>query len=205
MCLSTNEEPRTERVVNQIYVTVAGYNETINRGKRTCINNLKYQEHQNKYIKISWEKKYDSISDYCSLHHPLCWDLLEFPHHITYLQTYTFKDYVAIIFPFSKKKKEKSFRLGAGRVLFLITLWTLILFLWIIKLSLLLKQDTRREDKLNAFFNYWKINNSVKQSQKVIQFQILHENLKWSRLNLSPPHRVHLSFCSRYCFWIQQP
>lgn len=118
MCLSTNEEPRTERVVNQIYVTVAGYNETINREKRTCINNLKYQEHQNKYIKISWEKKYDSISDYCSLHHPLCWDLLEFPHHITYLQTYTFKDYVAIIFPFSKKKKKKAFVWGQGEFCF---------------------------------------------------------------------------------------
>lgn len=109
MCLSTNEEPQTERVVNQIYVAVAGYNETINREKCTCINNLKYQEHQNKYIKISWEKKYDSISDYCSLHLPLCWDLLEFPHHITYLQTYTFKDYVAIIFPFPKKRKNLSF------------------------------------------------------------------------------------------------
>lgn len=51
MCLSTNEEPWTERVVNQIYVAVAGYNETINRKKCASINNLKYQEHQNKYIK----------------------------------------------------------------------------------------------------------------------------------------------------------
>lgn len=111
MCLSTNEEPRTERVVNQIYVAVAGYNETINKEKCTCINNLKYQEHQNKYIKISWEKKYDSISDYCSLHLPLCWDLSEFPHHITYLQPYI-QGLCGHIFPFPKKKKKKKLLFG---------------------------------------------------------------------------------------------
>lgn len=65
MCLSTNEEPWTERVVNQIYIAVAGYNETINRKKCTCINNLKYQEHHNKYTKISWEEKYDNADDQC--------------------------------------------------------------------------------------------------------------------------------------------
>ena len=71
MCLCTNEEPWTERVVNQIYRAVAGCNETINREKCTCINNLKYREHQNKYIKISWEEKYDSIYDYCASNLPL--------------------------------------------------------------------------------------------------------------------------------------
>lgn len=47
---------------------------------------------------------------------PLCWDLLESPHHISHLQTHTFKDYVAIIVPFPKKKK-KSFCFG-GRECF---------------------------------------------------------------------------------------
>lgn len=73
MCLSTNEEPQTERAVNQFYVAVAGYNETINRKKCTCINNLKYREHQNKYIKISWKENYDSSSDYCILDFSLLW------------------------------------------------------------------------------------------------------------------------------------
>lgn len=73
MCLSTNEEPQTERAVNQFYVAVAGYNETINRKKCTCINNLKYREHQNKYIKIIWKENYDSSSDYCILVFSLLW------------------------------------------------------------------------------------------------------------------------------------
>lgn len=106
MCLSTNEEPRTERVVNQIYVAEAGYNETINKEKCTCINNLKYQEHQNRYIKISWGKKYDSISDYCSLHHPLCWDLLGVPspHHLP--STIHSRIMWPLFSPFQKKKKK---------------------------------------------------------------------------------------------------
>lgn len=58
---------------------------------------------------------------------PLCWDLLESPHHISHLQTHTFKDYVAIIVPFPKKKK--AFVLGAGSVLVLINLWNLVLSL----------------------------------------------------------------------------
>lgn len=146
MCLSTNEEPWTERVVNQICVAVAGYNETINRKKCTCINNFKYREHQNKYTKSSWEEKYDSISDYCTLD-PHCAGTSS-----TFKSIYT-RIMWLLFSPFQKEKKEeKRFCLGAGSVLFLITLWNLVLFLWIIKVSLFSKQDVRRENKWKASF-----------------------------------------------------
>lgn len=124
MCLSTNEEPWTERVVNQIYIAVAGYNETINRKKCTCINNLKYQEHHNKYTKISWEEKYDNADDQC-LGPPRA-GIYPRPSrprprptpHTTYLQIHTCKDYADRIFPFQKNFFKKSLCLGAGNVCF---------------------------------------------------------------------------------------
>lgn len=149
-CLSTNEEPRMGRVVNQIHIAVAGYNETINRKKCTCIHNLKYWEHQNKYIKISWKEKYDSLSDDCTLGFPMGWVFLAVLslHIITYLWIHTCKDYVAITFPSPKRKtKQKTFCLKAGSVLFLIPLWNLVFFRWSIKMSCFSKQDDRRGDK----------------------------------------------------------
>lgn len=46
-------------------------------------------------------------------------------------------------------------------------------------MSLFLKQDGRRKDKLKAFFFFKLFNvNSPKLSQNIIIFQILHESLK---------------------------
>lgn len=69
-----------------------------------CINNVKNREHQNKCIKkISWEEKHDSISDYCTLDLPLCWEPFRdpSPHHLP--SNHTDEDSVAIIFPFPEK------------------------------------------------------------------------------------------------------
>lgn len=111
MCLSTNEEPWTERVVNQICVAVAGYNETINRKKCTCINNFKYREHQNKYTKSSWEEKYDSISDYCTLD-PHCAGTSS-----TFKSIYT-RIMWLLFSPFQKEKKRRKTLLFGGRECF---------------------------------------------------------------------------------------
>lgn len=83
--------------------------------KCTCINNFKYREHQNKYIRVAGKRNMTAFLIMVPWTSHCAGTFLVSPHHIIYLQIHIDKDYVGIIFSFpSPKRKRKERKLLFG-------------------------------------------------------------------------------------------